>query len=147
MSRRWLAVPLAAIAWLLAGCDALTVRTFAGTIMKLSITANDVTAPGDHLEMWARDQNDNIVRLDAIYDAAHFRSAYGVQIRLTVDPNDPCMIVTDPHSAAYGEPLTSPRAYPKTVTVNGVPQTPEQQAQQVINRIKQVTSTNLGGLQ
>ena len=48
------------------GCDALTVRSFAGTVMQFTfdgISAQTVPA-GKHLELWARTQYDDIVRIE-----------------------------------------------------------------------------------
>ena len=49
-----------------AGCDALTVRSFAGTVMQFTfagVTAQTLM-PSQHLELWARTQYDDIVRVD-----------------------------------------------------------------------------------
>ena len=57
------------------GCDALTVHSFAGTVMELTIsgvTRRDAAAD-QHLELWARTQYDDIVRIDPYYRAQRRR--------------------------------------------------------------------------
>jgi hypothetical protein len=134
---------------LLVGCDDLTARSFAGSVIQMTLTLSSPNPmPADrHLELWARDQYDDTIRIDGITDAHTGESHDGMRVVLAVDPGDPCMIVTDPKSPAYGELLVTAQAYPNTTTINGVAQTPDQQAQQVRNRIAQVTSMTFGGLQ
>jgi hypothetical protein len=131
------------------GCDALSAHTFAGAIISMTMTlsSQQPEPTGEHLELWARDANNDIIRVDGIVDSSARTSAYGLQVVLAVDPADPCMIVTDKGSPAYGELLVSPKAYPTKVRINGVDQSPAQQAQQVRNRIAQVTAAALGGQQ
>jgi hypothetical protein len=128
------------------GCDDLTVRPFAGAILAMTLQASAPTPPGHHLELWARDEG-GIDRLQGIIDSQHGLSAFGLQIRIAVDPRDPCMIVHDPKSPAYGRLLTDPLAYAGDTVVEGVRQTPAQQAQQVVNHIAQVNARELGGQQ
>lgn len=125
----WSLVPLLASL----GCDALTVRPFSGTVMQFTVSGVEVTPPGQHLELWARTQYNDIVRVDGFTDFAKFQTAYGFMIRQAISLKDPCMI--DP---ATGNLLTSPAAYPTTIVENGVTQTPAQQAQQITDRIKQL---------
>src|SRR5262245_12439619 len=129
-----------------AGCDDLTAHTFAGTPISIPMTLSPAQPQpaGEHLELWARDANNGIIRVDGIVDSFARKSAYGMQVVLGIDPADPCMINTDKSSPGYGELLVSPKAYPKTVRINGVDQKPADQAQQVKNRIAQVTSAALG---
>ncbi len=135
-----LVLPLLAIAALGAGCDQLSVRPFAGTWIEMTIAGANETAPNTHLELWARSEHDDIIRINPFTDPTAGETHYGLQIKLAVDPSDPCMI------DAAGNLLTSPAAY-KTVTIAGVTQTPEQQAQQVKNRLDQIVSISLGGKQ
>ncbi len=122
------------------GCGSLSAKSFAGSIIEMAIEGAGPTAPGEHLELWARDAWDDVIRVDALYDLPNHRVAFGLQIRQAIALDDPCMIVSDPTSPSYGEPLVMPSAYPSSVLVNGVTQTPTQQAQQVRNRIAQLTS-------
>ncbi|HEX6835794.1 MAG TPA: hypothetical protein VF334_04440 [Polyangia bacterium] len=131
---------LALLACAAAGCNSLSAKAYAGTVIELAIEGAAPTTPGQHLELWARDAYADILRVDAIYDLPSHRVAYGLRIRNAIALDDPCMIVSDPGSPAYGEPLVMPSAYPSSVMVNGVTQTPTQQAQQVRNRIAQLTS-------
>jgi len=132
-------LPLAASA----GCDALTVRSFAGTVMQLTlegVTAQTIPA-GKHLELWARTQYDDIVRVPGYYDLGKGLSAPGLMIRQAISLKDPCMIdgyyfPDNPN----GNLLTSAAAYPTTIGSGGVTQTPDEQAQQVVDRINQLTT-------
>lgn len=126
-----------------AGCDALTVRSFAGTVMQFTLTG--VTAQtlpaGQHLELWARTQYDDIVRVPGYTDLTNGVTANGIMIRQAISLKDPCMIdgyyfPNNPN----GNLLTSPAAYASAINNGGVTQTPEQQAQQVIDRITQLTT-------
>jgi hypothetical protein len=112
------------------GCD-ISTRTFAGTVMQMSLNA-DRTAPGEHLEFWARTRHDDVVRLSTLYGDVE---AQGFVIRPAISMGDPCMI------DERGHLLTTAAAY-QTVVVNGVEQNPEEQAAQVRTRISQLTSTN-----
>lgn len=124
------------------GCDALTVRSFAGTVMQFTfegVTAQAIPA-GQHLELWARTQYDDIVRVPGYYDLGKGLTANGIMIRQAITLDDPCMI--DGYylnKLGLGNLLTTPAAYPTSVSSGGVTQTPEEQAQQVIDRIHQVT--------
>jgi len=130
-----------------AGCDALTVRSFAGTVMQFTFTQSvkQTSIPaGTHLELWARTQYDDIVRVPGYYDLTNGLTAYGIMIRQAISLNDSCMLdsyyaPTDANKTA-GHSLTTAAAYPSTITTAGVTQTPDQQAQQVIDRINQVTT-------
>jgi hypothetical protein len=132
-------LPLAASA----GCDALTVRSFAGTVMQLTlegVTAQTIPA-GKHLELWARTQYDDVVRVPGYYDLGAGLSAPGIMIRQAISLQDPCMIdgyyfPNNPN----GNLLTSAAAYPTTISSGGITQTPDQQAQQVVDRINQLTT-------
>jgi hypothetical protein len=124
------------------GCDSLVAKSYAGTVIEMTIDGAPPTPAGQHLEVWARDSYDDVLRVDALWDEANHRSSFGLQIRDAIDLDDPCMIVTDRSAPTYGELLVMPSAHPATVTVNGITQTAAQQAQQVRNRIAQVTSSN-----
>jgi hypothetical protein len=124
------------------GCNGgLTVDSFIGTIAQLTIVGAAPSAAGTHLELWTRNQNADIVRVDASYtfpdpvDRTQTKTIYtlGLLIRPAVDRNDPCYI------DGKGNLLTTPAAY-QTVTVAGVTETPDEQAQEYINRIKQITA-------
>ncbi len=125
------------------GCDALTVRSFAGTVMQFtfsSVTAQSIPA-NQHLELWARTQYDDIVRVDGYTDLANGVTANGLMVRQAISLDDPCMIdgyylPNAPRTA--GNLLTTPAAFPSSTSAGGVTQTPEQQAQQVIDRINQL---------
>lgn len=129
---------LALLALLAGGCDALTVRPFLGAAMVVDLDAADPTPSGQHLELWGRDAADNVLRIGYRLDGVDL---YGFQLRLAVDPTDPCLINDT------GYLLTDPAAYPGDVDSGGVRQTPAEQAQQVINKIRQITSVSLGGMQ
>src|SRR5437764_1700068 len=96
------------------GCDTLTVRSFAGAVMQFTIsgvTAQTLT-PAQHLELWARTQYDDIVRIEGYYDLANGKSSPGLMIRQAISLKDPCMI--DGYYFAdnpNGNLLTSPAAY------------------------------------
>ncbi len=133
-----------AAALTMTGCS-LAVNPFDGSVLQLAWEGSTTTSPSQHLELWARNQYNDVIRITGRYtptDPAgnkHTVDANGIVIRLAVDPNDPCII------NSKGALLTTPGAYPGNVTINGVTQTPAEQAQQVINRIAQVTSGALGG--
>jgi hypothetical protein len=118
-----------------AGCDALTVHSFAGSVLQMTLEGAKPTAAGQHLEIWARDQNDDIIRLKPFYDESSYATAPGLIIRQAISVNDPCM--TDDK----GNLLTTAAAYPTSVSFGGVPQTPQQQAEQRIFRIGQLNPT------
>lgn len=147
MNRRWArTLALTSLLPLLGslGCDALTVRSFAGTVMQFTIsgvTATTIPA-NQHLELWARTQYDDIVRLEGYTDLGAGKSAPGLMIRQAVSLNDPCMIDGYYFHNSGGNLLTSPAAYPSSTTIAGVTQTPDELAQQVIDRIDQLTIAN-----
>ena len=116
------------------GCDALTVRPFAGTVMQFTLAAAQITPPGMHLELWARDQYNDIIRINPYYDFPNGKTSTGLMIRQAITLQDPCIIDN------AGNLLTSAAAYPTTITQNGIVQTPQQQAQQIIDRINQLTT-------
>jgi len=123
---------------LVAGCDDLTVRSFSGSIVQLAIQGADPTRAGKHLELWARDPYDDILRISSINNILTGDRSYGFVIRQAISLDSPCMI------DGAGHLLITADAYPSSVTVAGITQTPEQQAQQVVNRIKQVTAAPAG---
>ena len=129
------------------GCDALTARPFAGTVMELTfagVTATTIPA-GKHLELWARTQYDDIVQVSGYYDLANGKTATGLMVRQAISLADPCMLDTYYFGKGAGNLLTSPAAYPPSVTVAGVMQTDVDQAQQVIDRINQLTTAGTTG--
>ncbi|HEX4459927.1 MAG TPA: hypothetical protein VIA18_18245 [Polyangia bacterium] len=110
----------------------MTVKPFAGAVMQFSLAGVPVTDPGTHLELWARDANNDILRLAPYYQENKFLSQPGFIVKPAITVDDPCM--TD----GAGHLLTDASAYPSSVTEAGVTQTPLQQAQQIINRIDQL---------
>jgi hypothetical protein len=122
------------------GCDALTVRSFAGTVSELTLNGAAVTPQGQHLEIWARDQYNDIIRLNPYYDETNALATYGIMIRAAAPLDSPCMI------DSKGNLLTSAAAYPTTVVQNGVTQTPEEQALAVVGRLKQLNPASPGPL-
>jgi hypothetical protein len=123
------------------GCDALTVRTFAGTIMEFTIdgvTAQTIPA-NQHLELWARTQYDDIVRVEGYYDLTKGLSAPGIMLRQAIGLTDPCMLDGYYFGNSGGNLLTSAAAYPSSTSAGGVTQTPDELAQQVIDHIHQLT--------
>lgn len=122
-----------------AGCD-LSVHPFAGTIVQMSIIGAKVSAPGKHLELWTTDQYGDVIRVSA-KNKSMTGDSPGMRIVTAITLDDPCMI------DAKGNLLVTPDAYPSTVVVDGQTQDPQQQADTVINRIKQVLSIDDGGLQ
>ncbi|HZS38187.1 MAG TPA: hypothetical protein VFF06_15220 [Polyangia bacterium] len=114
-----------------AGCD-LTVHPFAGTVIQMAIEGvTGESAPGTHLELWARSQYDDIIRIDGEAAAA---PSFGVVVRNAITMSDPCMI------DGKGDLLTKPEAYPPIATIAGIVQTADEQAATVRNRIAQVTA-------
>jgi hypothetical protein len=128
------------------GCDALTVRSFAGTVMQFTfdgITASTIPA-NQHLELWARTQYDDIVRVDGYTDLQNGVTANGIMIRQAIGLKDPCTIdgyyfQDEKNDPTKGNLLTSAAAYRTSLSAGGVTQTPQDQAQQVIDRIDQVS--------
>jgi hypothetical protein len=142
MARRLLLLPLLAL-----GCNGgLTVKTFVGAILQMTFAGAGVSAPGTHLELWTRNANNDIIRVDASYtfadpsDKSQTKTVYtnGLAIRAAVSIDDPCMI------DGKGNLLTTADAY-QDATIAGVKQTAAEQAQTFVNRIKQLTSTTVGG--
>lgn len=116
-----------------AGCS-LQVKPFAGSVVAMTLAGATASAPGHHLEIWVRNNNDDVVRLDAIYDfhddpasPEHTErlTPFGVVIRPAVRMDDPCMIDDAGHL------LVTAAAYPSSTVVGGVEQTAEEQAQTV----------------
>jgi hypothetical protein len=118
-----------------AGCDALTAHSFAGTVMQIRFDGATATPPGQHLELWATTQYNDIVRINPYYDLFKGKTSYGLMIREAIAVDSPCMINDE------GYLLTDPMAYPPEVTRAGVTQTREQQAKQVVDRINQLKDT------
>jgi hypothetical protein len=137
MSRGW------ALLALLTPLGCIGVNPYAGTVMQMTLEVSP-SAPGEHLELWARTRYDDIVRINGTFiDPATKKVSYpyGLHVRDAITLDDPCII------DAKGNLLTSPAAYPPSVTIAGVTQSAEQQAEVVRNRIKQLLATTQGGLQ
>jgi len=129
---------LAALVAVYGGCS-LGVTPFTGTTISLDLSSGTaVTAPGTHLELWGRNQHNDVFRISYTLDETELR---GFSIRKGLSLTDPCAINDT------GYLLTDARAYPTSVVWGGVVQTPEEQANQVLTRIKQLTSVADGGLQ
>jgi hypothetical protein len=136
-SRHWTLL----ICSLACGCS-LDVTPFGGTVVQMTITGATADRAGQHLELWARDQYDDVVRVSGSFDYTAPGSSnptrlfpYGLTIRPAVTMDDPCMI------DEQGRLLTKAEAYVDS-NVAGVAQTPEEQAQQVRALIAQLTSTS-----
>src|SRR5437879_3246603 len=105
------------------GCDGgLTVPRFSGTIIEMTLAGAPASAKGHHLELWAPDGNNDVIR---IIGANSDNNPAGLSIVPALTFTDPCMI------DGAGNLLTTPDAYPGPVTIDGVTQTPDQLAQQV----------------
>jgi hypothetical protein len=123
------------------GCD-ISAKPFAGTIVQLVLEGVAPSMPGQHLELWARNANDDIIRINGTYffeDTVGKRppatlNPPGLMIRNAIDMSDPCIIDN------AGNLLITAAAYPKDTVVAGIKQTPEEQAAQVRARIQQLTS-------
>jgi hypothetical protein len=128
---------------LLTSVGCIGVKPYAGTVMQMTLEVSP-SAPGEHLELWARTRFDDIVRISGTFIDPVTKQVsypYGLHVRNAITLDDPCIV--DEH----GNLLTSAAAYPAMVTVAGVTQTAEQQADVVKNRIKQLLAASLGGLQ
>jgi hypothetical protein len=141
---RFAPVALLSLAFSL-GCD-ISAKPFAGTIIEMTISGATALPPGQHLELWARNQYDDTVRVSGIFDTTVNNKTtrlfpFGFTVRPLITFDDPCMIVTDPTSKHVGALLTKAEAY-DDADVAGVHQTPEEQAQQVRTRIAQITPSS-----
>jgi hypothetical protein len=134
-ARRLFGISLAPL--LLSGCNDVTVRGFAGAVIELDLEGVPATAPGEHLEVWARDRYDDVVRISVLYDAAAGLASYGLDVRSAIDAGDPCMI------DERGQLLTTAAAY-APASGAGITQTADEQAAQVRNRIAQLTAPPAG---
>jgi hypothetical protein len=124
-----------------AGCG-LEVTPFGGTVVQMTITGATPDPAGHHLELWARDPFDDVIRISGAFDYSAPDSSdtqrlfpVGITIRPAVTMDDPCMI------DAQGRLLTKAEAYTDS-DLAGAPQTPEEQAQQVRTHIAQLTSSS-----
>jgi hypothetical protein len=125
------------------GCD-ISAKPYAGTIMQMTLTNATTFPAGQHLELWARNQYDDTIRVTGIFDTTKGgkgvrQFVYGFTVRPLITMDDPCMIVTDHASKHAGALLIKAEAY-DDADVAGVHQTPEEQAQQVRTRIAQIAS-------
>jgi hypothetical protein len=119
------------------GCDALSVRSYAGAILQFTLEGANQTKTGTHLELWARNENNDIIRVNPFYDENAYKSSFGLMIRQAISLDSPCM--TDD----AGHPLTTPEAYPTSVSYGGITQTPDEQAVQIQQRIRQLTPVGM----
>jgi hypothetical protein len=94
------ALALLAVSLLAGACDRFNVVPFAGAKIQLTIAGAHLTPAGQHLELWARDGDEDIVRVvagsaqDTQVDPQGIApTRQGVYIiRQAVDLADPCMI-------------------------------------------------------
>jgi hypothetical protein len=94
------ALALLGVALLVGACDRFNVVPFAGAKIQLTIAGARVTPAGQHLELWARDGDETLVRVvagsatDGQVDPQGIApTRQGVYvIRQAVDIADPCMI-------------------------------------------------------
>jgi hypothetical protein len=128
---------MAVFAMAIGGCS-LDVTPFVGTTIVLDIAGASATRPGEHLELWGRNNNNDIFRVSYRLQDNELR---GFSIRPALQLEDPCSINDT------GYLLTDSRAYPMSQLWGGVVQTPEEQAIQALTRIKQLTSVADGGIQ
>lgn len=141
MKRGWVGLALVFALQASTGCD-ISAKPFAGTIIQLVLEGIPPNPPGEHLELWARNANDDIIRINGTYffeDKVGKRPAAtltppGLTIRNAYDFSDPCII------DASGNLLITAAAYPKDTVIAGIKQTPEEQAAQVRARIAQLTA-------
>jgi hypothetical protein len=120
------------------GCD-LSVPPFAGTVVALSLQGAAPLPAGQHLELWARSPYDDIIRINGTFDAptAGRMSPFGLVIRPVITLDDPCVI------DAQGNLLVTAAAFPSTIVVDGVTQTPEDQAASIRARVRQLDSSSV----
>jgi hypothetical protein len=120
-----------------AGCN-IAPRTFAGTVIVMTLTGIQSSPAGSHFELWARNPYNDTVRVGGIYDftdpKGHTTRLFpqGFVVRPAITMDDPCMI------DGRGNLLVTALAYQDS-TVHGVFQSAEEQAQQVRSRIGQLT--------
>jgi hypothetical protein len=122
------------------GCQSLNVAPFSGTNLSLELKGAGVSQPGQHLEMWGRNSDNDIVRIGYRVSPTA-AEIFGFMIRIAVTPTDPCMINDT------GYLITDGRAYPGNVSAAGVTQTPAEQAMAISVIIREVTAVSLGGEQ
>src|SRR5690242_7917380 len=107
------------------GCD-LQVRSFAGAVMAMTLSGATPTPAGQHLELWVRNEHDDVLRINGMFDLQNPDNPsrterlvpYGLVIRPAITMDDPCMI------DAQGHLLVSADAYPGDTHYAGVTQTP-----------------------
>lgn len=130
------------LAWVaVAGCS-LEATPFAGTVIQLTLENTNLSHSGQHFELWAHRSSVGVVRLQTLYDAPDPNNPkqtialnpYGFMVRPAISLADPCMIDD------AGNLLTSAAAYPDTITVEGVRQSPAEQAAATIARVAQITA-------
>jgi len=128
----------------LGGCD-ISAKSFAGSILQMTISGATTNPPGKHIELWARNQYDDIIRVNQTYNAPDPKDPanktiplqpFGFVIRNAISMADPCMI------DSAGNLVTSAAAYSKTTKIDGVTRSPEEQAAAVRARIAQLTTTS-----
>src|SRR5262249_184161 len=73
------------------GCDELTVRSFSGATLQFTISVPGATPAGTHLEVWARDSSNSILRLAPFYDQNAYKTTPGLIVRQAISLDSPCM--------------------------------------------------------
>jgi hypothetical protein len=127
----------------LGGCN-LTVHSFAGAVISMTLAGAPVTPAGQHYELWARNGNDDVIRLPGIVEVQDPRDPrtserllpYGFFIRPAMTMDDPCMI------DGLGNLLVTANAYPAPTDFAGVSQSPDEQAEAVRSHIADITATS-----
>src|SRR5689334_23379594 len=108
------------------GCD-ISAKSFSGAIINLTLTGAQ-TPTGTHLELWARSEYNDVLRINGNYDIPDPKSPqvtnritpYGFKVVPAITMSDSCMI------DASGNLLVTAAAY-KDSDLGGVHQTPEEQ--------------------
>src|SRR4051794_7618774 len=108
------------------GCD-LEAKSFSGAIINLSLTGVPASTGTTHLELWARNEFNDVLRINGNYDFTDPKTQvrtritpYGFRVRAAITMNDPCMI------DAAGNLLVTAAAYKEGDFGGGVHQTAEE---------------------
>lgn len=120
-----------------AGCG-LDAPQFAGTYMQMMLAGAGTNLAGEHLELWARDPYNDILRIDTIDDVVDSNGGatryfpFGFVIRPAITMDDPCMIDD------RGNLQVTAAAY-QPISYDGIDQSAEEQAETLRARIAQLT--------
>ena len=151
------------------GCE-IGVKTFAGTIIQMSISGATPLPADQHIELWARTANDDVVRISGIYEGLLDPFAPAGAIQADGQPNrrrvqfpvtersapglppysyssdprgfmiKPVITMADPCMIDSKGRLLTKAEAYEPKVVNGVEQSAEEQAAQVRTRISQLTT-------